>query len=157
MLKAIRDFGMCGAPERLYQQLHTQIALQGLWGGLDERFMSVAWPFKSWLFFKDGEKLPGVESLSHEDFWNHACEHGTSLLMKHFENIPRLSDTTVKLDALPPWGDENFCFETVDRFIRSVWGYDQYSSQHYTEVLHYRACMIHCIYSALCKETETSY
>jgi hypothetical protein len=41
VLKAVRDFGMCGTPDRLDQQLDTQIALQGLWGGLDDLFLSL--------------------------------------------------------------------------------------------------------------------
>ena len=155
LLKAVRDFGMCGTPERIDQQLDTQIALQGLWGGLDDLFMSVAWPFQSWLFFQDGNPLPGVEDLSHEEFWVHACEQGTKLLMHHFDSIPRLSETSVKLDALPSWGSQDFSFETVNKLINSIWGYDINSNAHYTDVLHYRACLIHCIYSALCKETET--
>lgn len=155
ILKALRDFGMSGTPGRLCKQLHTQIALQGLWGGLDELFMSVAWPFQSWLFFKDGDQLPGIEELSHQEFWAHSCEHGRRLLMEHFDSIPRLSETSVKLDALPSWGSEGFSFEAVNQFIKSVWGYDESIEAHYTDVLHYRACLIHCIYSAICKETET--
>lgn len=155
LLFAIRSFAMCGEPSRIDGLLDTQVGLQGLWGGLDDLFMSVAWPFQSWLFFKDGEQLMGVEEASTEEFWSHCCLHAKSLIERGSGTIPKLSNTTVELDELPAWGSPSFNFDNVDAYMHSVWGYNHKTTNHYTDFIHYRACLIHCIYSSVCKAQET--
>ena len=117
--------------------------------------MSVAWPFQSMIFYKDGITLDHVADLDPEAFFDHCIVQGEILVTNHFSDVPKLSDTSISLVGLPIWGSAALNFQAIDRFMAETWGYQSDNLQNQTERLHYRSCQIHCVFSSIAKARNT--
>jgi hypothetical protein len=156
LIGSLNSFAINATPKSTANYLHEQIALMGLWPcRSDELFMSVAWPFQSWIFFKDGNVIDGIDQLSPTEFWNHCFVKGKELVQSEFDNVPKLSETSIVLDNLPTWGSSDFTFENIDNLIEEWTGCGSQNIKHYTDKLHYRAFVVHYIYSSIAKARET--
>jgi hypothetical protein len=60
----------------------------------------------------------------------------------------------VTLMRLPLWGQDVDNFSAVDRYIHETWGYDSSNLRNYLELLEYKACLIHVVYSSLTSNRE---
>lgn len=155
VLTMVTNYAVCGKPDSIERYSDIQIALQGLWPTSDEMFMASAWPYQSMIFYENDVELMYVNNLDSESFFEHCCVKAQALIDSDFRRLPRLSDTTVELDALPRWGDRIFSFEALDAFVSQTWGLDSASLGHHIDTIHYRACLVHCVFCALAKAKET--
>lgn len=156
LLASINRLAMNAMPGEIDGYLDDQLTLIGFWPGQqDQVFMSVAWPFQSMIFYKDGVTLDHVADLDPQSFFDHCMVQGDILVTNHFSDVPKLSDTSISLDGLPIWGSAALNFQAIDRFIAETWGYQSDNLQNQTERLHYRGCQIHCVFSSIAKARET--
>ena len=134
----------------LFGYLDTQLALAGLWGGLDEHFIKLAWPFQSWVFFKDGDVVEGVEQLGHKDFYELCWSQAHKLKDEYSENIPKLSDTNLEQFYLP----RERSFGDAEKYIEQVWGCQNKPNNSAIQNLEFRACLLHFVVASLCLEKD---
>jgi hypothetical protein len=87
-----------------------QTALQGLFGGLDEKFQELLWVYQSWMFFRRGQSIPGAENLTPAEFFDHCYSTSNLFHKQHVRNLALLRPLEARLarkkaEQLPP-GEE---------------------------------------------------
>ena len=136
------------------EYLDIQIVLTGMWNGLSPNFMKTAWPFQSYLYFMDG--IPKqVEFSSYERFFDYCCRHAQLFMEINGEHIPKLSETNVSLDGLIKWPEISGQYEFIKDYIESVWGFSENALETKMQGLHYKSCIIHCVFCSLAISKET--
>lgn len=103
--------------------LPTQMAFWGLIAGLDERCTQVAWPYQSWILFRDGDPRPGVEDLTPTDFFDHCKEISISFFAENKRQIRQIARIGVEIDEVPAWS-EAMSQSDVFMFIENRWDYN---------------------------------
>ena len=133
--------------------MDIQLVLQGLWGGLTINFLETAWSFQRMLFFKNG-LLNEIEFKSYESFFNFCCEEAQKLIHNDFEDIPKLSETNVSLEGLIKWPAIIGEYKAISNYIESAWGFSENNIETYSQELHYKSFIIHCVFSSLALSKE---
>ncbi len=132
--------------------LPTQIALWGFVTGLDETFMSVAWPFQSWMLYKDGNPIPGIEDLGPAEFFSHCYETSKHFAVQYESQIGQVADIDVGPDNVPIF--TGTASERTDIFslIKTEWGYDPTDQTlPVVEQKQVNACLIFVLFCSLCR------
>ena len=130
--------------------LPMQMALQGLLAGSDTRFIELAWPYQSWVFFADGVPVPGVEELPPNEFFDH-CYTISKLF---HEEYPQHLATVIapNIDDVPVWTGISTEKNQLFALINSRYGYNPLQqSLPIIEQKQVNACIIYVLFCSMCK------
>lgn len=131
----------------------TQIALWGFVSGLDDAFMSLAWPFQSFLLF-NSEKFPfpGLEDASPKKFYLHCYPIAARFFAEYQAHITAIADLEVGPDYVPNFTGTGEEEEAILAVIKDVWGYDV-NDKSLAEIdrKQTNACIIFTIFCSMCR------
>ena len=147
---------LCILKERqivISQMPYPQIALQSIFPN-QQPFISIAWPFQSWIFYEDGNLIEGLEEMDIYDFWNHSIQKAILFAQQHYASVPPFSTCTFELDGLLRFGKE-FTFEHAAEFIASEWGLEYHDLKSKAEEVQFKALVVHCIICSIMKTKDT--
>ena len=131
----------------------TQIALWGFVSGLDDDFMSLAWPFQSFLVFNsDKIPFPGLEDASPKEFYLHCYPIATGFFAEYQAHITAIADLEVGPDYVPNFTGTGEEGEAIFAVIKDVWGYDV-NDKSLAEIdrKQTNACIIFTIFCSMCR------
>jgi len=110
--------------ENFASYLPTQMAFWGFAGGYDDDFMALAWPFQSWVLFKNQVQYPGIEDLHPKKFYSHTYRMATRFFNQYrlkLKAIENQEDFPPDIPEFTRTGTED---ESIRKIIRARWGYD---------------------------------
>ena len=135
--------------------LPTQAALWGLITGLDNNFISIAWPFQSWVLFNDGKPIPEVERLKPIEFMTHCYEVAIDFMWANEPAIRSIADASIGPSDIPPFTGARQELAEICDVIANVWGYDPRNDDLTTiENKQINACIIFTIFCSLCRASK---
>ena len=138
--------------------LPTQMALWGFVTGLDDEFMGVAWPYQSWVLFKDKKPIPGVEDLNPSEFFSHCYEITKIFASRNVSQIGQVAELEVGPDDVPEFTGTGSEREEIFALIERVWGYgpanDELSAIEQKQV---NGCIIFILFCSLCRAYRAGY
>lgn len=131
----------------------TQIALWGFVTGLDDDFMSLAWPFQSFLLFNSAKvPFPGLEDLSPDEFYLHCYPIAQRFFNQYQEQIAAIAHLEVGPDYVPNFTGTGEEQEAVFALIKDVWGYDvRDKTLARIDQKQTNACIIFAIFCSMCR------
>ena len=104
--------------------LPSQTALQGIFGAWDESFKKILWAYQSWMFFRKGVPIPGVENLTPVEFYDHCYANNNLFYEPHGRELALLVEPTIELDLVPAWTGTNKEKAALFEYMFSRWGYN---------------------------------
>jgi hypothetical protein len=104
--------------------LPTQVALWGVVTGLDETFMHYAWPYQSWILYKDQQPIPGVEDLSPIDFFSHVKKISAEYFLENKFKIQSLVNLNIGSEKISEWTNDGVDIAQFFDVIQQSFGYD---------------------------------
>ena len=132
--------------------LPTQMALWGLVTGLDDKFMGVAWPYQSWVLFKDKKLTPWIEDINPSEFFSHCYEISKIFASKNISQIGEVADLEVGPDDVPEFTGNGSEREEIFALIERVWGYDPANDGiSVIEQKQVNGCIIFILFCSLCR------
>jgi hypothetical protein len=134
--------------------IDEQIPLIELMQGMEISYAREMWGFQSSLFYRDQQLISGVSELSPFEWHDWVLNRGRAFDAAYSEKLTPFSKSGITLSDIPDWESEIANFDSCDRFIKGVWGLGAESLNCPTEVLEYKALMIHVIYSSLASSRE---
>ena len=136
----------------------TQVALWGVVTGLDEEFMHYAWPYQSWILYKDQRPIPGVETLNPIEFFTHAQKISTEYFLENNFKIRSLANLDIGPKALPEWTNDGIDIAQFFDVIHQTFGYDSADTTlSKIEKKQVNACIIFCMFCSLCRGAAAEY
>jgi hypothetical protein len=132
--------------------LPTQIALWGFVAGLDESFMAVAWPYQSWLLFRNQQPIRGVEEMPPSVFLDHCYEFTRPFSAKFTAQVREISHLGIGPDNVPAWTGSGSEKGALAECVTSISGYsidDKLLPK--IERKQVNACIIFVLFCSLCR------
>jgi hypothetical protein len=103
--------------------LPTQIALVGLFSGLNETFTHLAWPYQSRVFFRNGGvPITGVEKLTPPEFVDHCYAVSRSFLEER-PDFSQIVEPQIDPEKFPVWTGTKAEYPAMSEYMYSRWGY----------------------------------
>jgi hypothetical protein len=135
--------------------LPTQTALWGLITGLDDKFISIFWPFQSWVLFFEGNPIPDVEGLEPIDFMSHCYGVAAKFMWNNEPAIRSIAELSVGPSDIPPFTGSGEELNSVCDVIEKIWGYDPAKNDYsLIEKKQINACIIFSIFCSLCQSSK---
>jgi hypothetical protein len=132
--------------------LPTQIALWGFVYGLDEHFMEVAWPYQSWLLFRNQQPIQGVEEMPPSVFLDHCYEFTHPFSTKFPAQIREVSHLGIGPDKVPAWTGSGSEKGALVECVTSISGYNiEDEALPKIERKQVNACIIFVLFCSLCR------
>ena len=132
--------------------LPTQIALWGFVYGLDQHFMAVAWPYQSWLLFRNHQPIQGVEEMPPSVFLDHCYEFTHPFLARFTTQVREVSHLGIGPDNVPAWTGSGLEKGALAECVTSISGYsidDELLPK--IERKQVNACIIFVLFCSLCR------
>jgi hypothetical protein len=132
--------------------LPTQIALWGFVDGLDERFMQVAWPYQSWMLYRDQQPIQGVEEMPPGLFFDHCYKASHPFFTQHVSQIREVSHLGIGPDNVPAWTGSGSERDALVESVKSISGYvlgDEALPE--IERKQVNACVVFILFCSLCR------
>ena len=135
--------------------LPTQTALWGFITGLDDKFISIFWPFQSWALFFEGNPIPDVEELEPIDFMSHCYGVAVKFMWENEPAIRSIAELSVGPSGIPIFTGRGEELDDICDIINSVWGYDPRNADYnLIEKKQINACIIFAIFCSLCRSCK---
>jgi hypothetical protein len=132
--------------------LPTQIALWGFVNGLDEHFMQVAWPYQSWMLYRDQQPIQGVEEMSPSVFLDHCYEASRPFLTLYGSQVREVSRLGIGPENVPAWIGSGSEKASLAESVMSVSGYNLDDEElPVIERKQVNACIIFVLFCSLCR------
>ena len=143
-----------GNVEYFLSLIDEQIPLIELMQGTENSYAQWMWGFQSSLFYRDQKLISGVSELSPFEWHDWVLNRCRAFDAAYSEKLIPFSKSGVTLFDIPAWESGISNFDSCDRFIKGVWGFGAESLGGPTEVLEYKALMVHVIYSSMASSRE---
>ena len=134
-----------------------QLALLTLMQEMDQDFAQQMWGFQSSLFFRQGQRLEGVDGLNAEQWHDWVLKNAEGFGEAYPQELLPFSRSNITLTDIPIWNDSVKSFETCDQYIDGVWGYSAPKLENIFQSMEYKALMVHVVYSSLTSSRETKH
>lgn len=73
------------------------------------------------------------------------------------EQLLPFSRSGVSLSSIPVWRAAIEDQKSVDAFIFDIWSYKSVDLKNFVEIMGYKACLVHVVYSSLTQSRETKH
>ena len=144
-----------GSCNRLHGYLPLQVPVQNLMAGMSEEYARQMWGFQSHIFFKDQQPIAGVDDLSLSNWFSWVLDRAIDVDNAFPDGLVPFSQSGVALSPIPTWRGTVEDPIVVSRFIYKIWGLDAADLRNKIEIMEYKACLIHVVYSSLTQSRET--
>jgi len=143
--------------ERVYGILPLQVPLERLMSGISEEYGRQMWGFQSHIFFDDKNPIENLEGTSVEDWHLWVLNRAKAFADAYPEQLLPFSRSGVSLSPIPVWRAAIEDQKSVDAFIFDIWGYKSVDLRNFVEIMEYKACLVHVVYSSLTQSRETKH
>jgi hypothetical protein len=126
-----------------------QVPLLSLMQSMDLGYAQQMWGFQSGLFYRDQERIDGVDDLSIRDWHTWVLEKAYQFDSNYPTGLVPFSGSKIELSHVPQWHSEIEAFAVCDAYINKIWGYNASSINSNIETLEYKALLVHLVYSSL--------
>ncbi len=134
-----------------------QLALLSLMHEMDQDYAQQMWGFQSSLFFRQGQRLEGVEGLNEEQWHDWVLKNAVGFGEAYPQELLPFSRSNITLTDVPIWDGSVKSFETCDQYINAVWGYTAAKLENQFQSMEYKALTVHVIYSSLTSSREMKH
>ena len=141
--------------ERFYGHLPLQVPLYNLMSGISEEYGRQMWGFQSHIFFYEQKERVGLDATSPQEWYSWVLDCAKDFDDAYPEQLLPFSHSGVTLSPIPIWGEAVENQTSVDKFISEIWDYKSDDLRNFIEVMEYKACLIHVVYSSLTQSRET--
>jgi hypothetical protein len=146
-----------GSCDRFNGYLPIQIPLQSLVSGMSEEYARQIWAFQSHIFFDDQKPISGLEHISVEEWYLWVLNRAKAFDDEYTDQLLPFSRSGVSLFSIPIWNESIENHQLVDSYIFEVWGFKANELRNTIEIMEYKACLIHIVYSSLTQSKETTH
>jgi hypothetical protein len=131
-----------------------QITLLEIMRAMSPAYAQQMWGFQSSLFFHQGKPLSGVNEADPQQWHRWVLDRANAFSQAYPRLLTPFSESDATLSDLPIWGAGICEFEQCDRYIDEVWGFNANNLRAQTELLEYKALIVHIIYASLTSSRE---
>ena len=131
-----------------------QISLHYYTQSMNEPFGRQFWGYQSSVFFHEGEKIRGTETLNPLDWFEWVVIKAFLFEIEYKDHIVPLSQSGLTLDNLPAWNSGNLSFDACALYIDEMWGLRPETLATSTEELEFRGLVVHVAYASMAKSHE---
>ena len=146
-----------GSFEGLSGYLPLQIPLKNLMAGMNEEYASQMWAFQSHIFFHDQKPITGLSDTSASEWFSWVLDRARAFDSAYPDQLVPFSQSGVTLSPIPTWRCTAEDAITVDRFIYEIWGFEAADLRNKVEIMEYKACLVHVVYSSLTEGRESKH
>ena len=143
-----------GSCDRFNGYLPLQIPLQSLVSGMSEEYARQIWAFQSHIFFDDQKPIRGLDDISLEEWHLWVLNRAKAFDDASTEQLLPFSRSGVSLSSIPIWKESIENQQLVDNYIFEKWGFKANDLRNTIEIMEYKACLIHTVYSSFTQSRE---
>lgn len=117
-------------------------------------FSQVLWFYQSWIFYSNGEEIPGVASSDHLEFLTQCRVKAFAFFQAKSEAVLQCAKMDIHFDVFPPFREDVDDGAAIAQTVGAVWGDGEIDS--YVDMITTRALIILGYFSSICEASLIS-
>jgi hypothetical protein len=143
-------FNRAKSSEDIFDEyLNIQLGILSFVASLDRQFNETLWAYQSYVFYDQGNEIPGISDMTMDNFIDHCRSRALFFYNKNADALLDISNKQVHWNTFPALQDEFDERPVLKQAIQNSWGYPETTTLH--SDINLKTIIIFSYFNSICE------